>query len=169
MKKFLLMLTIAAFMASCGNNAGNTGAKKQEEKAVVKSNTSKSDGNKVSEEKVVESYANGKARMVLTVEKKGDKEVTVYQKDYFENGQISNEGPILNDKRTGEWKNYYKTGELWNIVFFKDDLADSTTVAYYQNGKIRYQGQYVKGQKSGTWKLFTDKGEIKEIKNYVLK
>ena len=170
MKKFLLMLTMAAFMASCGNNTESTGAKKQEVKAVLdSSNTNQSDNKIVSAEKVVEKYANGKPRLVLTVEKKGDKDVTVYQKGYYENGKIRNEGPILNDKRSGEWKNYYKTGQLWNIVFFKDDLADSTTVAYFQNGKTRYQGQYVKGQKSGTWKLFTEQGKLKELKNYVLK
>jgi len=170
MKKFLLMLTMAVFLASCGNNTESTGAKKQEGNAVLDSSNTSQPGNKiVTVEKVVEKYANGKPRMVLTVEKRGDKEVTVYQKGYYENGEIRNEGPIVNDKRSGEWKNYYKTGELWNIVFFKDDLADSTTVAYFKNGKPRYEGQYVKGQKSGTWKLFTEEGEIKEIKHYVLK
>lgn len=169
MKKFLLMLTVAVLLASCGNSNKNTGAEKQGVKVVPDSAVNQPGNSKVSGEKIIERYATGKPRVVVTIEKQGDKEVTVYKKEYFENGQISKEGPILNKKRNGEWKNYYKTGELWNIVFFNNGLADSTTVAYYKDGKIRYQGQYVKGQKSGTWKLFTEKGELKEIKNYVLK
>jgi len=169
MRRILLVLIVAVFMASCGNNAKKNVSEKQKEKTAVNSDKGKTASNLVSGENVIESYANGKPRLVLTVEQHDGKDVTVYQKGYFENGKISNEGPILNGKRSGEWKNYYKTGELWNVVYFKDDLADSTTVAYFQNGKIRYEGQYVKGQKSGTWKLFTEEGKLKELKNYVLK
>ena len=167
MKRVLIIIGLAALMAACGNQ---TEKKSGESKS---SNTTSVEKMKAENlkpgEKYVESYANGQPRIVKKMERSGNKLVPAYLTEYFENGQISKEGPYKNGTRNGLWKTYYKSGELWSELYFKNGQPDSTTTAYYPNGKVRYQGFYTKGQKSGTWKIFKEDGSIKELKHYVLK
>ncbi len=167
MKRVLIIIGLATLMAACGNQPEKKSGESQN------SNTTTSEKIKAENlkpgEKYVESYANGQPRIVKKMERSGDKLVPSYLTEYFENGQISKEGPYKNGSRNGLWKTYYKSGELWSEIYFKNGQPDSTTTAYYPNGKIRYQGFYTKGQKSGTWKIFKEDGSIKELKHYVPK
>ena len=168
MKHILVIATIVLFVTACGNQPKkkNTNQANKETTAAVKK---ANDKNLKPGDKYVESYANGQPRIVKKMERSGNKLIPVYQTEYFENGQISKEGPYKNGRRNGLWKTYYKTGELWSKIYFKNGLSDSITTAYYPNGKIRYEGFYTKGQKSGTWKLYKEDGSIKELKHYVIK
>ncbi len=168
MKRILIIAGLALFMVSCGNQPEKKSTNKAVNNTAATAKKIKADNLKPGE-KYVESYANGQPRIIKKMERSGNKLVPVYQTEYFENGQISKEGPYKNGKRNGLWKTYYKTGELWSKIYFKNGLSDSVTTAYYTNGKIRYQGFYTKGQKSGTWKIFKEDGTIKELKHYVLK
>jgi len=166
MRKILLLLTLAAFMASCGGNEKSKQVSNQKKETVKKTEKEKPALKLEPGERVIKSYVNGQPLLVTKFEKKGDKETPVYQKEFFENGQVSKEGSMVNGKRTGAWKSYYKTGEIWSKGFYKNGLNDSTTIAYYQNGEVRYKGQFTEGMKSGTWQIFTEEGTLKEIKNY---
>ncbi len=167
MKRILVIVGLAALMSACGNQMDKKSADKKSD-STTSVEKIKADPLKPGE-KYIESYANGQPRIVKKMKKSGNKLVPAYLTEYFENGQISKEGPYKNGKRDGLWKTYYKTGELWSEIYFNNGQPDSNTTAYYPNGKIRYQGFYTKGQKSGTWKIFKEDGSIKELKHYVPK
>jgi len=168
MKKIFAIAILALFITACSNQVEKKSGEKTTDNTV--SAIKKANANNLKPgDKYVESYANGQPRIVKKMGKSGDKLVPTYMTEYFENGQISKEGPFKNGKRNGLWKTYYKTGEIWSEIFYKNGQPDSTTKAYYPNVKIRYQGFYTKGQKSGTWKIFKEDGNIKELKHYVLK
>jgi len=167
MKRVLIIISLATLMAACGSQPDKKSSDKKSD-STTSVEKIKADNLKPGD-KYIESYANGQPRIVKKMVRMGNKLVPGYQTEYFENGQISKEGPYKNGKRDGLWKTYYKTGELWSEIYFNNGQPDSNTTAYYPNGKIRYQGFYTKGQKSGTWKLFKEDGSIKELKHYVPK
>ena len=166
MKKILLMLTLAVVIASCGNNVKEEKANKQNNETTVDSQEPETVVKLDPDEKIFKKYANGQPLLVMRYQKTGKKHIPVYQKEFFENGQISKEGPMVNVRRNGLWKSFYKTGELWSETYYKDGYLDSITTAYYKNGKVRYKGQYYKSHKTGVWEFFNEQGELTDTKDY---
>ena len=81
---------------------------------------------------------------------------------YSENGFVASEGNYVNNKQTGEWKNYYPDSkELWYSEEFKNGEISSLT-SYYEDGKLKrketHNGPFVTGKcydKTGTEITFT--------------
>ena len=81
----------------------------------------------------------------------------VYKQFYFNNGNISSEGYLKNNKPTGFWKSYYITGlkrsegnwfnnRLDSVWIFYNQLGDTTIkINYYQGTKNGYQYKYFTG------------------------
>ena len=58
----------------------------------------------------------------------------IYQKKYFDNGNLKEEGWILNSNKNGYW------------------------YSYFQNGKIKDEGYFNNNLKTGFWKDYNTKG-----------
>lgn len=128
------------------------------------------DGKKVkvkSSEEVVESFANGTPRLVREIEEMDGKQFHVYEKEYYEDGNLAKEGPVKDGQKDGEWKTYYRSGKIWNEGFYRDGKRSDTTIAYYENGNVRYVGVFTNGIKTGTWKLFKEDGELDKTQIYM--
>ena len=166
MKKVLLLLTLAVVFASCGNNTGEKKVKSADNKTASEAGVQKTVVKLDSNDRVFKKYVNGQHLLVMKYKKTGKKEYPIYQKEYYENGQVSKEGPLVDVKKNGLWKSYYKTGELRSEFYYKDGYIDSVTTAYHKNGKIRYKGQFHKSRKTGVWEFFNEQGELTDTKDY---
>lgn len=170
MKKIILVLTLATFIVSgCSNGSDEKKANTTQTKEQVKKPEPAQQANLVkleAGERAIKKYANGQPLIVLKFVKDGDKETAVYRKEYFENGQVSKEGPLENGKAGGSWKSYYKTGEVWSEGSYVNGRNDGKVTAFYKSGKVKYEGQYNKGKRSGVWKFFNERGDLTETRNY---
>ncbi len=116
---------------------------------------------------VIEKYANGENRTVQKFEKVDGQLQPVYEKIYYEDGSLSKEGPLKENRREGHWKSYYRDGTLWSEGDFVKGMAQGVTITYYANGKKRYEGQFKDGIKSGIWKFWDDKGNFVKDVTYI--
>ncbi|MGZ4037789.1 MAG: toxin-antitoxin system YwqK family antitoxin [Bacteroidia bacterium] len=72
-----------------------------------------------------------------------------YNKFYYDNGALSSEGLMRDNKPDGYWKNYYKNGKLKTEGNRKDFLLDSIWKFYTEKGKITKSISYKEGKKDG--------------------
>lgn len=71
---------------------------------------------------------------------------------------------------TGEWKNYYDSGELFDIQNYSNNKASGKQIEYFKNGNISSIGDKRNNQKNGIWKYYYDDGTLlceKEFENDV--
>ena len=71
-----------------------------------------------------------------------------YQKNYFENGQLSSEGWIINDKKTSYWKFYYKNGQTKSAGHYKNDLKTDYWRFYREDGSKSSEGHFIDDKKN---------------------
>ncbi len=162
MKKILTILLMIGFIAACKNST----EKKETTKQTVRQQTET--GLKEGDV-VVEKYASGISRKVQTFKKVNDTLVPVYEKIFYDDGHLSQEGPLKNGKRDGHWKSYYRDGTLWSEGDFVAGVAQGVTITYYPNGNKRYEGEFKDGQKYGNWKFWNENGDFVKNMTFVPK
>lgn len=74
---------------------------------------------------------------------------TNYKKYYYENGQISSEGILINGKPNDYWKTYYKDGTLKSEGNRENFKLDSTWKFYREDGDLAMIINYKEGLKNG--------------------
>lgn len=148
MRKILLVILGMVILASCSNDGKN--------KVKVRSN-----------EEVMQSFANGSPQVVRTFEEVDGQSIPVYEKEYYDDGNLLKEGPIADNKRDGEWKAYYRNGQLWNIGKYKSGVRNDSIKGYYTDGTLKYRGVFDMGQKTGTWLEYNEQGELVENKVFM--
>ncbi|NVO01485.1 MAG: toxin-antitoxin system YwqK family antitoxin [Bacteroidetes bacterium] len=85
----------------------------------------------------------------------------------FSNGRKVGEG-IVDEQgvRQGKWKEFYETGEIKNEGEYKDGKKIGPWKYYHRNGKTEQIGQYnKKGLPTGLWKWFYESGNILREEN----
>jgi len=95
---------------------------------------------------------------------------------YFENGNISSEGTMLNGKPDGYWKNYYESGVLKSEGNRKNYLLDSLWKFYDEEGTLLLEINYEEGKKNGFRTTYQENeiskeyfiNDIKQDYSYVL-
>jgi antitoxin component YwqK of YwqJK toxin-antitoxin module len=83
-----------------------------------------------------------------------------YKKEFYKNGQIKEEGWILNGKKTAYWKFYYKNGNLQKEGAFKHNLEDKYWYFYSGNSSKKKEGHYKNGTKNNWWLFYDSNGNI---------
>lgn len=83
-------------------------------------------------------------------------------KTYFKNGKIEMKGKLKDNLNQGKWTYYYQTGQVESEGTFKDDLPDGIWKWFYENGNLKEEGTYVKGNREGRWILYDEDGKVKE-------
>jgi antitoxin component YwqK of YwqJK toxin-antitoxin module len=81
--------------------------------------------------------------------------------NYNRTGIRIGEGPVdENEKRVGNWKNYYETGELRSDGRFVNDRQHGEWNYYSINGKKEQIGNFNNGVIEGEWKWYYPSGNI---------
>ena len=160
MKNILILVISLLVFASCGsNNSKNNDNSAKQEKA--KAETIAPDG-----DHIVSTYTNEKPKIVRTYKVEGEKRTAIFEKEYYEDGNLLKEGGLKNGKRNGEWKSYRRDGILWSNGNYIEGVREGTTITYHPNGKIYYEGHYSKGAKSGAWKFYDRDGKMVKEENF---
>ena len=154
-KKILVLLILPAVILSACNNSNENGQKKPKEVKLKRN------------EAVVNSYVNGTPQVVRKMEEIDGQKVAVYEKEYYEDGNILKEGPLTNNQRSGEWKIYYRNGQIRNLVNYDNGVLNDTIIGYNENGTLKFKGIFKDGQKTGTWLIFDDNGKFLENRVYM--
>ncbi len=85
-----------------------------------------------------------------------------YNKFYYENGQVSSEGQMVNGKPDGYWRTYYENGTLKSEGNRKDFKLDSLWKFYDENGKVILEINYKDDKKNGIRKTINAREIIDE-------
>ncbi|WP_179319044.1 energy transducer TonB [Winogradskyella helgolandensis] len=56
--------------------------------------------------------------------------------DYYDSGELKEEGQYKNNKRIGQWKMYYRNGQVSKVFSYNDGKYNNTSITYYDNGTI---------------------------------
>ncbi|MEQ8928215.1 MAG: membrane-binding protein, partial [Fulvivirga sp.] len=80
-------------------------------------------------------------------------------KEYYKNGNIRLIGTIVNDKHEGVWKYYYEGGELEGECDFTNGRGEY--YGYYPDGTLQTKGTIEENSKKvGRWELYKNDGTL---------
>lgn len=79
--------------------------------------------------------------------------------DYYNNGQIQNEGNLLNGKLEGELIIYFRNGNKKSVADYKNGVLLRLT-EYYKNGALWQTREYANGKQKGRGKTYFINGQI---------
>ena len=134
MKKWFMLLAVAFAFAACSTQL---------------------------DEKVVETYPDGKTQKTQFFNKKG---VCVKEVELYETGQVKMEGGMKGEKREGEWKAYFPDGRVQSEGTFVDGLRTGKATVWQANGNLLQEGYYKEGKHVGKWKYYDEMGDLfKEV------
>lgn len=69
-----------------------------------------------------------------------------------------------NGYKTGEWKKYYNSGNVFILANYVNDTLEGKVISYYKNGKVQAENDYLVGKLNGVSKQYDIKGNpIREI------
>ena len=104
-----------------------------------------------------------KETFICKINKDGSK-IKVRETWYYLEGMKHLDGPIVNDKRNGDFETYYKSGSLMSKGTFVDGIREGKATTYHENGMISYEGNYKNSKECGIWKFYNEEGKLlKEI------
>ena len=143
MKKVLGIITLLLIAASCQNN----------------------DVRHV--EKIKYRYAeSGKPWVIYYYEVVGRDSTWVEEKWFHENGLLSLEGRIVDNRREGLFKGYYPDGHLMSEGRFEKGLRQGKGKIYYESGAVNIENEYLDGKPFGLWKYYDEEGNLADVKEY---
>lgn len=82
---------------------------------------------------------------------------------YHENGELQLIGPIVDNKREGEFRGYYPSGELMSVGVFKNGKREGKGKIYFENGNVNINNEYCDGHPCGYWEYFNEDGDLVDI------
>ena len=74
---------------------------------------------------------------------------SIYKEFFFNSGEISSEGYLINNFPGGKWVSYYSNSKIKSIGYWKNALLDSSWVFYDSSGQITLLENYKKNLKNG--------------------
>ncbi|MEZ4937741.1 MAG: hypothetical protein R2799_09140 [Crocinitomicaceae bacterium] len=88
---------------------------------------------------------------------------TVINSYVYEKDTLIAEGIVLKDgEYQGDWKYYYKSGELQSKGKYENSIRQGKWSFYYENGKIEQEGKYKDDQPNGMWIWYYPNGQVKK-------
>ena len=112
-------------------------------------------------EDIIEQYDDGGSKVVHYYQEKNNGEkVWIRETWFYQEGMKHLDGPIVNGKRNGEFKAYYKSGNVLSEGNFVDGKREGKATVYYENGNVNYEGFYKNGRECGIWKFYDEEGNM---------
>lgn len=82
-------------------------------------------------------------------------------------GTLESEGDFENNRRNGDWINYYPGGNIASKGKYENDVPAGKWEYFFEDGKVSASGQYLGGQREGYWSAFSNSGEKENDATYV--
>jgi uncharacterized protein len=85
--------------------------------------------------------------------------------EYYPNGKIKEQGQLLenNNKKTGEWTEFYESGNIAAVGTYNNGKKDGLWTLYYPSGIIMQEVSYVSGIKSGSFSEYSEDGILHQV------
>ena len=94
-------------------------------------------------------------------------EFTGIVQTYYENGQLKENGEIINGKKLGLWKEFFQDGQLYISSNWEENLRHGVTKVYFENsGNLQTIERYEKGKLNGLMETFYENGNRSIIQYY---
>jgi len=81
-------------------------------------------------------------------------------KEYYETGQLKDEGMYHKGLKVGEWKYYFLDGKKFEVGKYKDGKQTGHWLWYFEDGTVRRESSYIKGQEDGDFIEYNDSGKV---------
>ena len=88
-------------------------------------------------------------------------ENTVNYKEYWFNGNLQEEGKLVNDVLEGEYKEYHANGAIKLQAPIKNGKVNGLLKAYRDNGTLEYEKEGINGEFNGVYREYHSNGTIK--------
>ena len=85
---------------------------------------------------------------------------TKYVKNFYNNGQVQEEGWLKNNKKNSFWKYFYRNGDLKKEGHFKNNLETKYWYFYRPNKLLEREGHFIKGAKTNWWLYYDKAGNL---------
>ena len=74
---------------------------------------------------------------------------SVYKEFFFNSGELSSKGYLINNIPDGQWVSYYSNSNIKSIGYWKNALLDSSWTFYDSNGRMTLLENYKENKKNG--------------------
>ncbi|HDT14831.1 MAG TPA: toxin-antitoxin system YwqK family antitoxin [Firmicutes bacterium] len=88
------------------------------------------------------------------------------KKEYYEDGSIKKETPIIGGKKEGAVKAYYKDGSIYGIWPYKQGKLEGQARVFFEGGSIKEEWEYKNGNLHGTSVVYHENGKVKKEQPY---
>lgn len=83
-----------------------------------------------------------------------------YANDYYENGNLKIERPIVEEELSGVCKHFDETGvKVWEVLY-RDSYKDGAYKHFYKSGQLKVEGNHVLGVRVGLEKRYSEDGKL---------
>lgn len=110
-------------------------------------------------------YEQGNLQFETELNNEGEKHGTFKEYDVFTRNLIQ-QAEYKNNKKSGENRTYYTSGELEQVLMYKEGIAYDTLFNYYRGGQLSDKISVKNDQRSGLTTEFYKNGIIKGTGNY---
>jgi antitoxin component YwqK of YwqJK toxin-antitoxin module len=74
--------------------------------------------------------------------------------------QIAETGNYQDNRKKGEWIEYFCNGNTKNKIMFVNGRQDGHAMLYFENGKLKEEGNWKSNRWVGAYKLYYDNGQV---------
>lgn len=82
------------------------------------------------------------------------------QKKYFKSGEIEQMIRYKDGKMIDTVVNYYRGGQTMDIIPLKDNLRDGIATTYYENGQLKISTPFTAGELNGLYQTYHENGKL---------
>lgn len=87
-------------------------------------------------------------------------------RNFYENGQIKTEIPLINGLKSGSMMIYFQNGQTNEIRSYKDGKMDGTWLTFTEKGSKVAEANYANGIKNGKWFIWDENGILRYDMTY---
>lgn len=86
---------------------------------------------------------------------------TGYYVDYYnEDRQVFVKGELIDGKRDGVWKTYFKSRQVRHIENYKDGMLEGKRITFFESGQIQFEEHYKNNLLHGKYEAYDKKGNV---------
>lgn len=82
------------------------------------------------------------------------------QKKYYRSGELEQVLTYREDQVVDTVYNYYRGGQIEDIIPLKDGKRHGVAIGYYENGQVKYQTNFSEGEASGEYRSYHPNGVL---------
>ncbi|EFB40302.1 toxin-antitoxin system YwqK family antitoxin [Parachlamydia acanthamoebae] len=86
--------------------------------------------------------------------------------EYYGNGAIKKQALFIQDKKEGDEKSFFPSGQKSAIYPYKNGELHGTCREWNEDGTLIFEGEYVHGEKHGKFNKYDDLGLPKVLQTF---